>query len=436
VGAAPLPRTTLEGLLRAGLRAANAGAAVARHVSVSTDGSLRVGDASIAPGERLVVLAVGKAASPMARALVEVAPGRVARGLVVTKDGHGEPVPGLALRETAHPVPDARCEAAGREALRLAASGREHERLVVLLSGGASSLLACPAEGLSLSDVASTTDALLHSGADIEAMNTVRKHLSALAGGRLAEAWRGGPIVLLAVSDVPGDRLDVIGSGPCTPDPSTFEDAWQVLAAAGLTGGVPEAVRRHLLAGRRGQRPETPDRLEPVHACVIAANETALAAIAEAARREGLRVQRDPSPLAGEARAAALRLLADARAAAGEAALLWIAGGETTVQFESKANVGRGGRNQELALAAALAIEGDPRVTLLAAGTDGSDGPTDAAGAFVDGDSVARGSARGFDARSALARHDSHAFFVAEGGVLRTGPTGTNVMDLALVSLG
>lgn len=431
----PLARERLETLFRAALAGADAGAAVRRVVVPRADGTLDVGGVRLPAARRLVVLSAGKGAAPMARALADAVPERIARGLVVTKDGHGQPVPGFVLRETAHPVPDARCEAAGREALALAASGRPDECFVVLLSGGASALLACPAPGLALADLADTTDALLRSGADIHAMNALRKHLSALAGGRLAAAWRGaGPIVVLAVSDVPGDRLDVIGSGPCTPDPTRFADAWDVVVQAGLAERLAPRVRAHLQAGLRGERPETPERLEGVEARVIASNEQALAAAAEAAHGEGLRVLRDPQPLAGEAREAAARLLAAGRRAAGPAPLLFLAGGETTVQLDSGSGTGRGGRNQELALAAALALDGDPGVRLLAAGTDGSDGPTDAAGAFADGGTVARGDARGVDARAALARHDSFGFFVAEGGLLRTGPTGTNVMDVALVS--
>ncbi|HKJ24478.1 MAG TPA: DUF4147 domain-containing protein, partial [Myxococcota bacterium] len=385
----------------------------------------------------LSVLAAGKAAVAMARAFVEAAQGRVRRGLVVTKDGHGGPVPGCALRAAAHPVPDARCEAAGREALALAASARPDEALVVLLSGGASALLACPAPGLGLADLAATTEGLLASGADIGEVNTVRKHLSALAGGQLARAFAGETLLLLAVSDVPGDRLDVIGSGPCSPDPTSFADAQRVLAERGIEARVPEVVRAHLAAGARGERPETPAPGDPslarVRARVVARNGDALEAAAAAARAGGLRVAIDPEPLAGEAREAAVALLARARAAAGGAPLLWLAGGETTVRFE---RAGRGGRNQELALAAALEIAADPGVTLLAAGTDGSDGPTDAAGAFADGGSLERGAARGADARDALERHDSYTFWAAEGGLLRTGPTGTNVMDVAFVSLG
>jgi glycerate-2-kinase len=435
VRAAPLPRDALEALFAAALAAVDAGAAVRRAIEPGPEG-LRVGDAVLPDGAPVSLLAAGKAAVPMARAFVEAAEGRLGRGLIVTKDGHGGAVPGCTVRETAHPVPDARCEAAGREALALAADAPPDAALVVLLSGGASSLLACPAPGLTLADLAATTDALLASGADIEETNAVRKHLSALAGGRLARAFAGTTLPLLAVSDVPGDRLDVIGSGPCSPDPTTFADARRVLARRGIEARVPAAVRERLEAGARGEHPETPGPDDPafarVHGRVVARNADALEAAAVAARSRGVNAAIDPEPLAGEAREAARVLLARARAAAGDAPLLWIAGGETSVTFD---RAGHGGRSQELALAAAVAIAGDRAVSLLAAGTDGTDGPTDAAGAYADGGSLARGAAAGVDGHRALERHDAYTFWAAEGGLLRTGPTGTNVMDVVFVSL-
>jgi len=431
------PRKRLEALLHAALEAVEGGAAVRRQLSRPADGGLVVGGNTVPPGLPVSLLAAGKASVPMARAFLEVAGPRVRRGLVVRKDGHGGDLPGLAGRAASHPVPDARSEAAGRAALALAESAREDEVLVVLLSGGASALLSCPAPGLRQADLAATTDRLLASGADIEAANAVRKHLSALAGGRLARAFRGREIHLLAISDVPGDRLDVIGSGPCSPDPSRFETAWQAVTRLGLEAQLPRAVCEHLAAGLRGERAETPAPGDPcfarVHGRVVARNADALAAAAEAAHRRGLGVTVDPQPLAGDAAAAGRAVLERAQAAGGDGPRVFLAGGETTVRFE---RAGRGGRSQELALAAALALEGRPGVALLAAGSDGTDGPTDAAGAFADGGSVARGAARGVSAGEALARHDSYTFWQAEGGLLRTGPTGTNVMDLVFVMLG
>ncbi|MBW2312888.1 MAG: DUF4147 domain-containing protein [Deltaproteobacteria bacterium] len=430
-------REGLERLLAVGLAAVDAGDAVGRHVHRDPDRTLQVAGEGLPAEVPITLLAAGKAAVPMARAFVGAAGAQVVRGLVVSKDGHGGDAGGLPVRECGHPVPDARSEAAGREALALAAAAEAAGALVVLLSGGASALLACPASGLRLADLAVTTDLLLASGAAIDELNAVRKHLSALAGGQLARAFTGDAIRVLAVSDVPGDRLDVIGSGPCTGDPTSFADAARILGSRGLEPRLPAAVREHVEAGLRGERPETPgpedESLIGVRARIVARNADALLAVAEAARAQGLRVEVDPVALSGEARDAARGVVARARAAAGGDSLLWLAGGETTVSFD---RAGRGGRNQELALAAALEVAGDERVALLAAGTDGSDGPTDAAGAFVDGGSVVRGASRNADARDALERHDSYTFWQAEGGLLRTGPTGTNVMDVVFISLG
>jgi glycerate-2-kinase len=242
---------------------------------------------------------------------------------------------------------------------------------------------------------------------------------------------------VLVVSDVLGDPLDVIASGPCVPDPTRYADALAVLAACGVRESAPERVVAHLEAGARGERAESPkpgdDGLARVHCEIVAKLDDALAAAEAAARVEGLRPERLAAPLAGEARDAGAQLAALACARRSESRTCWIAGGETTVTVRGG---GRGGRNQELALAAALAWDGVEGVALLAAGTDGTDGPTDAAGAFADGGTVARGAARGVVAADALADNDSHTFFAREGGLLRTGPTGTNVMDVALVAVG
>jgi glycerate-2-kinase len=438
-------RRTLEAVLRAALAAADAGRAV-RGAVVEAGSELALGGRRVPGGARLVVAAAGKAAGAMASGLEAVAGARVARGLVVTKDGHARAAPGVRcrVREAGHPVPDARSEAAARELLALAASTGPDDVLVVLLSGGASALLACPLPGLGLDDLAATTRLLLASGAEIGEVNAVRKHLAEIAGGRLARAAGAGRVEVLAVSDVIGDAVDVIGSGPCAPDPTTFGDALGVLARRGLLGRVPARVREHLEAGTRGEREETPKPGDPcfrrVRTTVVASLATALAAAAREARARGLRTWILSRALRGEARAVGRRLAALGLAVRGSEPVCLLAGGETTVTLgvatpgkvaAPGSGPGLGGRNQELALAAALALAGRPGVTLLAAGTDGSDGPTDAAGAFADGGTVARAASRGWDASAALARHDSHSFFAAEGGLLRTGPTGTNVMDVA-----
>jgi len=430
-------RARLERVLRAALAAVDAGAAVSRAVAREGGGLVLCGS-PLADSQRLWVLAAGKAAGAMAAALETRAGDRIAGGLAITKDGHGVPLARIALREAGHPVPDARSEAAAREALALVSGAGRDDALVVLLSGGASSLLACPAPGLSLADVAATTSLLLSAGAGIEELNAVRKHLSAVGGGRLGRCAVSDRIEVLAISDVPGDRIDVIGSGPFAPDPSTFADALAALDRRGVRDRVPARVASHLVAGARGEAEETAKPgdagLERVRTTLLATNATALSAAAAAASDLGMRPLTLSGSLQGEARDVGRRLAALAGAirpgAGGASPLCLIAGGETAVTVRGR---GRGGRNQELALAAARVIDGCAGIAILAAGTDGSDGPTDAAGAFADGGTLERARARHLDAAAALAENDSYGFFAAEGGLLVTGPTRTNVMDLVLL---
>jgi len=430
------PRARLEAIFRRAVEAADPQRALRRVIVRGDDGRLRIAGEVLPSGSRLVVLAIGKAAGRMARALEEIAADEIRAGLAVAKDP--TPLERIALRVTAHPVPDARCAAAAQEALSLVEAAAAEDVLLVLLSGGASSLLSAPAGALGWEDLARTDEALLASGAAIDEINAVRKHLSAVSGGRLALRARAARIEVLVVSDVPGDRLDVIGSGPCCADPTRYADALDVLARRGIRERVPAAVLAHLAAGARGLHPETAgpgdERLRRVRHTLLASNRTALEAALEAAARAGLRPSIVTRTLAGEARGVGRRLATLALATRVAQPWCLLAGGETTVTLG--AGAGRGGRSQELALAAALELASARGVALLAAGTDGSDGPTDAAGAFVDGGSVARGAARGRDARDALAQHDAYGFFEAEGGLLRTGPTGTNVMDLVLVGVG
>jgi len=438
-GAPPAARdprfAELAELFREGLAAVDGEACV--RAALHCEGErLAVAGRALAPRTRLRVLAIGKAAPAMAEAVESVAGERIAEGLVVARDAPAAPPRRCALRLAAHPVPDATSEAAARAALRLVEEGAEDELLLVLLSGGASSLLACPLPGLALEDLARATQALLRAGAPIEELNAVRKHLSETAGGRLAQRARAGRILVLAISDVPGDRLDVIGSGPCAPDPSRFADALAALRARGLEAAVGRRVMAHLERGERGEVAETPkpgDRaLARVEHVIVASNAVAIDAVARAARRRGLRALALAGGLGGEARDAGAALVARARAARSDAPTLLVAGGETTVTVRG---AGRGGRSQELALAAACALAGDAAIALLAAGTDGVDGPTEAAGAYADGATRARGRARGLDARACLDANDSHTFFQAEGGLFVTGPTRTNAMDLALVRI-
>jgi glycerate-2-kinase len=433
----PRAQARLEDWFRAGLAAVSPERALAR--LLEGDGAeLRIGGEPLAAGSRIFALAIGKAACPMALALERRAGDRLARGLAITKDGHALALARFAVREAAHPVPDARSVAAAREALDVAGKARPEDCLVVLLSGGASALTTLPGPGLTLDDLVRTNEWLLASGADIHELNCVRKHLGAFGGGRLALASRARRIELLAISDVPGDRLDVIGSGPCTPDPTTWADALEVARRRGGRDQLPARVMACLDRGARGELPETPEAdagsLRHVRAHVIASNADARRAVVEAARQRGTPAHDAGERLRGEAREVGGELVTSFRASRGrDAAGLWVIGGETTVTLRG---TGRGGRCQELALAAALAGRAEPGWALLAAGSDGGDGPTDAAGAFADAGTVERGQKAGMRADRALARNDSHGFFEREGGLVRTGPTRTNVMDLALLALG
>lgn len=437
-GGPPAARAQLEAIFRAALRAADPARALDAVVAgPDVAGRVALAGMPFAPSARFVVLAAGKAACAMAAALEARLGERIERGLAVTKDGHRAPLRRFAVREAAHPVPDERSAAAGREALDLAASCAPDDVFVLLLSGGASALLSCPPPGLSQDDLARTNAALLACGAPIAELNAVRKHLSVVSGGRLAVACGAGRIVVLAVSDVLGDPWDVIGSGPCAPDPSTFADALQVVSRRRLEKRLPAAALAHLAAGAEGRLPETPKPGDPalarVHARIVASNADALAGACAAARAEGLHPVVAARELTGEAREAGRRVAALAGAVRAPGPLLLVVGGETTVTVRGR---GRGGRSQSLALAAALALSGRTDAALLAAGTDGTDGPTDAAGAFADGGTVARGAAAGRSAAADLDDDDAYAFFAAEGGLLRTGPTRTNVMDLVLLRLG
>ncbi len=426
-------RAILEGLFRAALEAVEPAAALRRAVK-RDEGRLCIAGEPVGPASRLFVLAAGKAAAAMAQALEAEAGAALAAGLAVAPDDHGAPLERIDLRFASHPVPDARGERAAREAIALVEGTRRDDVLVVLLSGGASSLLSCPAAGLQLDDLAATTAALLASGAEIAELNAVRKHLSQVAGGRLARRATCTRVEVLAISDVPEDRLDVLGSGPLAADPTTYADALEVVERRGVRPHLPRAVLEHLSAGARGELEETPKPGDPalarVRTTLLASNRSALEAACAAAVARGLRVFALPGALRGEARVVGRRLASLARALRSAEPVCVVAGGETAVTVRGR---GRGGRSQELALAAALGLDGGAGAALLAAGTDGTDGPTDAAGAYADGGTVSRARRLGVDARAALQDNDSYSFFSAEGGLFRTGPTRTNVMDLALL---
>jgi hydroxypyruvate reductase/glycerate 2-kinase len=320
-----------------------------------------------------------------------------------------------------------------RAMVKLLADAGPDDIALGLISGGGSALLPWPVEGVSLDDKIAVTALLAGSGATIGEMNAVRKHLSRVKGGRLAEGFRGKRFVTLIISDVVGDPLDVIASGPTTPDPTTYADALAVLDRRGLLSRTPASVLNHLERGRRGELPETPKSLPAtVGNRLIGTNALALAAATRTAERLGYRVVSLGSAVEGETADVARRHAAIVRTLPPKTCLL--SGGETTVTLGR--HPGKGGRNQEYALALALALGDMPNTLTLSGGTDGEDGPTDAAGAIADADTLRRAAALGLSAADHLARHDAYPFFDAVGDLRRTGLTGTNVVDVRLTLVG
>ena len=428
-----------ETIFRAALSAVDPGTLLRRRLRREGN-HLLVGESRYAlESGRVFVAGGGKASGAMAAALERILGDRIDSGVVCVKDGHGVPTSRLRLREAGHPIPDARGVAAAEEMLALARAMRDGDLLIVLLSGGGSALLTLPADGITLEDKRRVTDHLLRAGAAIGDLNAVRKHVSRIKGGRLAQAVPAGRVLTLILSDVVGDRLDVIASGPTVPDPTTWADAMTILDRFDPGDLLPETVRRVIREGLEGRRPETPKPGGPgfgrVENVIVGNNFDALLAARDAAAGLGFPARILSSDIEGEAREVAAdhaRMAREAREK-GAAPACILSGGETTVTVRGK---GRGGRNTESALAFAMAAEGLPDVAGLFAGTDGTDGPTDAAGALADGATVARARARGLDARAFLEENDSYTFFEKAGGLLRTGPTLTNVMDVRIVLLG
>jgi hydroxypyruvate reductase len=430
-------------IFRAALDASDPSAAVLRHLR-------RSGETLIAGGRRyplrsfrnILVVGAGKAGAAMAQAVEKLLGPRITGGLINVKYGHVAPLRRIELNECGHPVPD---EAGVRGAQRIAELVRnagEKDLVLCLISGGGSALLPSPAPPLSLEQKQQATRLLLASGANIHEINALRKHISSLKGGQLARLAWPATVLSLLLSDVIGDDLDVIASGPTAPDASTFATARAVLEKYGLLDRVPPAVRERIEAGLRGEIPETPKASDPVFRrvqnLIVGSNALAVQAAAQKARELGFRPLILSTRIEGEAREIARMHVAIAK----EAALSGrpvrppaciISGGETTVTVRGD---GLGGRNQEFALAAALDLAGARRIVVLSAGTDGTDGPTDAAGAIADGETVARAEALGLRAREFLARNDSYHFFQPLGDLLLTGPTNTNVMDVYLALVG
>jgi len=432
-------RDTIVDIFRAGLRAVDPALSVKQHMS-------HVLEVCRARGiTEVEVVGFGKGAVTMAKAAMDALNDEVhARGIVLTKyaHAHGSGFRGdVEVFEAGHPIPDEAGHAAAQKILKVLQDADETMLVLFLISGGGSALLASPAEGMDLADKQAVTDLLLRSGAGIDELNTVRKHLSRVKGGRLAKAAYPAHGISLILSDVIGDRLDVIASGPTAPDPSTYADAIRVLGKHGLTERLPANVMKILQSGASGLLPETPKKDDPVFEnfenIIIAGNQKATRAAEQRAIELGFNALAPANNVEGEARNLGIRYARAVRSTQSWLAnnperqsMCFIYGGEPTVTVKGS---GKGGRNTELALAFAIAADGMEGVTFLSAGTDGTDGPTDAAGAIVDGGTVKRAREKGLNPEDYLERNDSYSFFKETGELLITGPTGTNVMDLEIV---
>ena len=436
-------RKSARGIFDAAVRAVDPAEAIRRHLT--RDGErLTIGNERVDLGavRQIVVVGLGKAGAPMAAAVEEILGPRIARGVVVTKYGHVQPTRVIRIHEAGHPVPDDAGMAGARAALDHVTGLGAEDLVLVLISGGGSALTPAPVEGITLAEKQSLTKALLACGADIREMNTLRKHISRIKGGQLARAAAPARVFTLILSDIVGDPLDAIASGPTVPDPTTYADALGILDKYRIRNEIPVSIRTHLEAGAAGRIPETPKPDDPlfgrVKSVMVASNIQALEAARAEAQRAGFQAIILSSFIEGETREiarmhAALALEVRSSGHPAKPPVCLITGGETTVTLRGK---GKGGRNQEFALAAALDIAGLRAVVVLSAGTDGTDGPTDAAGALADGDTVSRALGLGLKPRAVLDGNDAYPFFERLGDLVITGPTRTNVMDVRLILVG
>jgi glycerate 2-kinase len=430
-------------IFQAGLNAVDPMEAIFQHVKLR-DQKLFIDNQcfDLRQYDRIFVAGAGKAVAPMARGLEDLLGGRITKGALVVKEGHGLGLKHISIFEGGHPVPDEKGVRGTEAVLSLTAEAGKGDLVICLISGGASALLIAPAGGISLADKQEATRLLLACGATIRELNTVRKHLSRSKGGNLARSAYPATLVSLILSDVVGDDPDVIGSGPTIPDASTFQQSEQILRGYSIWNRLPASIRDHLQKGIRGEIEETP-KAENVafrHCgwALVGTNLQAITAAGREAERQGYRPLILSAKLEGEAReaakvqaAVAKEILSSGNPIPPPACILL--GGETTVTLQGK---GKGGRCQEYALAAALALEKIGRVVVLSAGTDGTDGPTDAAGAIADGATAGRARAKGLDPVDFLRRNDAYNFFRHLDDLVITGPTRTNVMDLYLMLIG
>lgn len=440
-------RVVLSELIAAALHAADPSEAISR--AVHRDGnSLTIGDQAydLDSIDKIVAVGAGKAGAPMAATLDAILGDRITAGWINVKQGHilenqatPDRIGAIHVQQAGHPLPDEDGQAGAERILECVSGLSENGLVICLISGGGSALMPLPAAGITLAEKQGATDALLACGATINDMNMVRKHISGLKGGQLARAAAPACVVSLILSDVVGNPLDVIASGPSAPDPSTWEDAWGVLERYDIIDQVPASVRGRLARGLACELPDTPKPGDPIFDSVanviVGDNRMAALAAVERARVLGLNTMLLSTYIEGEAREVARAMAGVAKEIARygqplERPACLVLGGETTVTLHGS---GKGGRNQELALSAALALVGWEGTVLVALATDGTDGPTDAAGALATWDTVARAEQQGLDPLCYLSDNDSYHFFEALGDLFLFGPTNTNVNDLIFV---
>lgn len=433
-------RKDAESIFLSGVKAVDPVHAIRRHLK-RQDETLTVGNRAydLSSYEHVIVIGAGKASAAMAKPLEELLGDRLKAGLVQVKYGHSVPLRKIQAIEAGHPVPDEAGIKGAERVIQLVKAATEKDLVIYLISGGGSALLPSPAKGLTMEDKQRTTQILLESGARIHEINALRKHISQVKGGRLAQLAYPATLVSLILSDVIGDDLDSIASGPSVPDRSTFNDCLQILKKYGIREKIPQVVLDHLEKGARGEIEETPKAGDPAFEhtqnLIIGSNILAVRAAKKKADALGYNnlilstfIEGETKEVAKMHAAVAKEILKRDIPVSRPACI--ISGGETTVTIRGR---GLGGRNQEFVLAAAMDIDGLEKVVVLSGGTDGTDGPTDAAGAIADGLTARRAQSMGLDPEHYLRDNDSYHFFQALGDLLITGPTFTNVMDLRLV---
>jgi len=436
-------RQDAQKIFDAGLQAVDPKVAVHKYLKLESE-HLRVGEQTyqLSDFNNIFVVGAGKAGAPMAAAVEEALGDRLSAGVINVKYGHTEPLNKIKINEAGHPVPDQAGLWGTLEIVEFLEGAGKKDLIICLISGGGSALLPLPVDGISLAEKQELTEKLLACGATINEINTIRKHISKIKGGQLARLAFPATLITFILSDVVGDPLDAIASGPAVPDTSTFQDVNDILSRYGIWHDIPIPIQSHIQKGINGEIPETPKSGDEIFSklqnVIVGSNTQAVLAAKNEAQNLGYNTLMLSSLMEGETKevagvhsAIAKEILKTGNPVKPPACL--ISGGETTVTLRGD---GKGGRNQEFVLAAAIDISGLEPVVILSGGTDGTDGPTDAAGAICDGQTISKAKKRGMNAMGYLSKNDSYSFFKPLNDLLITGPTKTNVMDLRIILVG